>query len=94
MTEEQRYLLDLWGFLHIRGAFSGVELAEATAAAERYVKSRPEDLPPGFEIEGKRHTHGFAFDKALERLATHPSIWPIIKEVTKGRPRPMSINQT
>ena len=87
MTEEQRYLLDLWGFLHIRGAFSGKCLAKATAAAKRYVESKPEDLPPGFEIEGKRHIHGFAFDKALERLATHPSIWPIIREATKGRPR-------
>ena len=87
MTEEQRYLLDLWGYLHIRGAFAGDDLDEARTAAERYVSAKPEELPPGFGIEGKRHLHGFAFDKALERLATHRSIWPIIKEMTKGRPR-------
>ena len=87
MTEEQRYLLDLWGYLHIQNAFSGDELSKATAAAERYVYAAPDELPEGFGIEGKRHLHGFAFDKSLERLATHPSIWPIIREVTKGRPR-------
>lgn len=87
MTEEQRYQLDLWGFLHIRDALSEQELSEARDAADRYVHSTPEDLPAGFEIKGKRHIHGFAFDKALERLATHRSIWPIIKEATKGRPR-------
>ena len=30
---------------------------------------------------------GFAFDRALERLAMHPSIWPIVKALTRGRPR-------
>ncbi|MBS12323.1 MAG: hypothetical protein CME19_12055 [Gemmatimonadetes bacterium] len=87
MTEEQRYLLDLWGYLHIKGAFGGKELEDAQAAAERYVHSEPENLPDGFAVDGKRHVHGFAFDKSLERLATHPSIWPFIKEITKGRPR-------
>jgi ectoine hydroxylase-related dioxygenase (phytanoyl-CoA dioxygenase family) len=87
MTEEQRYLLDLWGYLHIKSAFSGKELTSATEAAKRYVDSDPTGLPDGFGIEGKRHLHGFAFDKSLERLATHASIWPIIKEITKGRPR-------
>lgn len=87
MTEEQRYLLDLWGYLHIRNAFGGAELSRAQEAAERYVYAKPDDLPEGFGIEGKRHLHGFAFDRSLERLATHRSIWPIIKEITKGRPR-------
>lgn len=87
MTEEQRYLLDLWGYIHIRNAFSGKELSNAQSAAERYVNSKPEELPLGFGIEGKRHLNGFAFDKSLERLATHSTIWPIIREVTKGRPR-------
>ena len=87
MTEEQRYLLDLWGYLHIRNAFAGEELAAAREAAERYVHSEPKDLPAGFAVEGKRCLHGFAFDPALERLATHPSIWPIMKEITRGRPR-------
>ena len=66
MTEEQRYLLDLWGYLHIKGAFGGKELEDAQAAAERYVHSEPENLPDGFAVDGKRHVHGFAFDKSLE----------------------------
>ncbi len=31
--------------------------------------------------------HGFAFDKTLERLTMHPAAWPVVKELTKGRPR-------
>ena len=31
--------------------------------------------------------NGFAFDRALERLAMHPSIWPIVKALTRGRSR-------
>mgnify|MGYP001166394611 CR=1 FL=1 len=87
MTEEQRYQFDLWGYLHIPGALSEKEVEAARAAAQRYVDSKPEDLPPGFGIEEKRHLHGFAFDKALERLTMHPASWPIVKELTKGRPR-------
>lgn len=87
MTEEQRYLFDLWGYLHIPGALSEEEVTTAQEAARRYMESKPEDLPPGFKIDGKRHLHGFAFDKSLERLALHPAAWPIVKELTKGRPR-------
>ena len=38
----------------------------------------------------RRFENGFAFDKALERLATHPSIWPIVLELTGGRPKLVS----
>ena len=29
----------------------------------------------------------WAFDKAIESLAVHPAIWPIILELTQGRPQ-------
>lgn len=87
MTPEQRYLFDLNGYLHLRNALSKDELKAAREAAERYVTTPEKDLPEGFSKDGNRHVHGFAFDKTLERLALHPSIWPIVKEITKGRPR-------
>ena len=94
MTDEQRYLYDLQGYLHLKNALSAEELKAAQQAAERYIKTPPEDLPEGFSIDGnlsreewKRCLHGFAFDKALERLCLHPSIWPIIKELMNYKPR-------
>jgi hypothetical protein len=87
MTEEQRYLFDLNGYLHLRNVLSNEELSAAQEAAERYINTPEDELPEGFEIKDKRHLHGFAFDKALERLTLHPTTWPIIKEITNGRPR-------
>ncbi len=78
---------DLRGFLHLRNALTADELAASRAAAERYLDTPPEEMPPGFRFDGRRLEHGFAFDRALERLAMHPSIWPIVKELTRGRSR-------
>jgi ectoine hydroxylase-related dioxygenase (phytanoyl-CoA dioxygenase family) len=87
MTAEQRYLFDLHGYLHLKNALSDEEVASARAAAERYTKAPLEELPKGFSLDGKRHRHGFAFDRALEQLALHPSIWAIVKELTNNKPR-------
>lgn len=89
MTPAQRYLFDTTGYLHIENALSQKELSRARAAADRYAKSPPAQLPPGFEPdrEGGRYPHGFAFDKALESLVFHPGTWPIVKELTGDRPR-------
>ena len=87
MTPEQRYLFDLNGYLHLRQALSDDELNAAQKAAERYVTTPESELPEGFGKDGKRHLHGFAFDKALERLTVHPATWPIVTELTNGRPR-------
>ena len=101
MTPEQRYMLDTFGFLHIEGALSPDELREAQESADRYVHlatNDPTQLPPGFGQGGdartpwagddaRRFVHGFAFDKALERLAVHPAIWPIVLELTGRRPQ-------
>ena len=66
------------------------ELAAARAAAERYVDTPPDELPDGFRVDGRRYEHGFAFDRALERLTMHPATWPIVTELTRGRPRLVS----
>jgi hypothetical protein len=87
MTEEQRYLFDLNGYLHLKNVMTEEEVAAASKAARQYVETDEADLPEGFREKGQQLLHGFAFDKALERLALHPATWPFIKEVTNGRPR-------
>jgi hypothetical protein len=90
MTPEQRYLFDVFGYLLIEDALSPDELKACQAATERYINTPPDELPPGFGIDGKRHLHGFAFDKSLEALTRHPAIWPIVKELTNNKPRLIS----
>jgi hypothetical protein len=98
MTPSQRYLFDLTGFLHIRGAVRGAELRAAQAAIERLVATpRHEREAAGFthQADGNyppdgpvaRFEHAYAFDRALERVAMHPAIWPAVKECTAGQPR-------
>jgi len=48
MTEEQRYLFDLSGYLHLKNVLSQDELYSASEAVNRYIGSLPEDLPPHF----------------------------------------------
>ena len=92
MTPEQRYQLDTFGFLHIEGALSAEELHAAQLSSERYITAamtQPDALPPGFRQDpkdGRRFENGFAFDRSLERLVTHRAIWPIVVELTGGRP--------
>ena len=88
MTEEQRYLFDLTGYLHLEGALPEADLAEARAAAERYIETPPDALPVDFgSRDGRIFENGYAFDKSLERLVFQPSYWPVILEFTSGKPR-------
>ena len=88
MTEEQRYLFDLCGFLHLQNALTPEELDAASDAARRYIDSAPEDLPPHFGRSEnlKGFAHGFAFDRALKKLVFLPAVWPIVLELTNGKP--------
>jgi ectoine hydroxylase-related dioxygenase (phytanoyl-CoA dioxygenase family) len=86
MTPEQRYWFDLTGYLHIQNALNPDELAAAQEAAARYINTPNYALPPGFEKDGRLCKFGFAFDKALERLVFHPAAWPVILELTNGKP--------
>jgi hypothetical protein len=90
MTPEQRYLLDVLGYLHIEQALSSEELKSCQEATERYINTPPDRLPPGFGVDGRRYLHGFAFDKCLEALTRHPSTWPIVREFTNDKPRLIS----
>ena len=92
MTPEQRYFFDLTGYLHLEGVIQGAQLQRAQAAAQRYIDTPPDQVPDGFEINLERehfnwYLHAFAFDKALEALAVHPTTWPIVKELLDDKPR-------
>lgn len=90
MTREQRYLFDLNGYLHLKGALSEEELSSARAAVESYLRTPEEELPEGFGSKnGRIFENAFAWDKSLESLVFHPSFWPIVKEFTRGKPRLM-----
>eukprot|EP01045_Picozoa_sp_COSAG04_P007952 COSAG04_NODE_431_length_14522_cov_23.420717_8_plen_364_part_00 len=85
-------------FLKIEGALSAEELRSARAAATRYMDTAMREaaaLPEGFwqeEHDPRQFHSGFAFERALERLATHPAIWPVVLELTGGRPHLVSGN--
>ena len=87
MTPEQRYFFDVTGYLHLEGVLQGTALADAQEAAQRYIDTPPEELPPGFHGDKGNYRHAFAFDKSLECLTMHPAIWPIIVELNNDRPR-------
>ncbi len=87
MTPEQRYLLDATGYLHIKNPLSDEELNRAQEAADRYINTPnlpPRELEP--TVHHDRYSRGFAYDKALEHLTMHPSVWPIIKELSGNKP--------
>ena len=90
MTPEQRYVFDATGYLHLRRVISGDELQEAQDAADRYINTSHDEIPDGFHYMHTpvfhHHSRGFAYDKALERLLTHETTWPIIKELTANKP--------
>ena len=87
MTTAQRYLFDVTGYLHLKNALSPEELSAAREATQCYIDTPHDELSPGFGVDGKRHLHGFAFDKSLEALVLHPKTWPIVMELTNGKPR-------
>ena len=104
VTDTQRYLFDLTGYLHIQGALTSGELAAVQEAAERCIMcgangegrpdgfvTKPADLAP--HEHGQRTAgfqHGFAFDPALEAVTMHRAIWPLVKEFTANQPRLVS----
>ena len=91
LTEEQRYLWDLEGVLHLKNCISAQELHAARAAVDKYAsfEAHPHDLVEGFQVpEGGRGSfpHGFAFHPALEALTWHPKVAPALLELTvRGR---------
>ena len=70
MTPEQRYLFDVTGYLHLKNALTDEELKTAQAAANEYINTPPEELPPGFDSSEKNLPNGFAFAKPLRGTHT------------------------
>ena len=60
--------------LHLEGALSEAELAAGVAAVEQ-----------GLE-EGKRGEI-WCLNKQMESLCFHPALWPIVMELTNGKPK-------
>ena len=88
MTQEQRYLFDLHGYVHLKNVLSEQELTACQHAVERYMATSDDEMPEGFGTKDRRlYENGFAWDKSLEALVCHPAYWPIIKEFTMGKPR-------
>ena len=80
------------GWLHVPAALSADELRAAKDASTELFSMGPGDprLPAGFA--GRSETQGrignaIAFDRSLESLAFHPAIWPIVMELTNGKPK-------
>ena len=95
MTPEQRYFFDVFGYLHLKGAIEPDDLKAAQEAAERYVRTPPDEMPSGFGIKEPSEgfllfQFGFAFDRPLEKLAMHPASFPVVCELTQDRPRLMN----
>ena len=72
MDAAQRYQYDLHGFLHVPEALSADELAAARTAAHA----------------ATRAGEPFAVHctPALAAMPFHPSIWPVVLELTDGKP--------
>lgn len=64
MTPQQRYLFDVAGYLHLKGVLGPEELKAGREATQRYIDTPNDAVPAGFSVDGKRHLHGFAFDKS------------------------------
>ena len=82
MTAAERYELDTFGLLHLRGALAPDELSAAQAAFDRLqadpsLTAALEDFP-------------FAAEDALQQLATHPRLLPVLLELCEGAPHLVS----
>eukprot|EP01047_Picozoa_sp_COSAG01_P006683 COSAG01_NODE_245_length_20483_cov_32.975314_23_plen_316_part_00 len=82
-------------------ALEAQELADASEAADRFIDSvfhGAHPLPPGFEKMVEEHEKDGGhfsghlalacfYDRALEKLLMHPRLWPIVLELTGGKPQ-------
>ena len=89
-------------YLHLEGALSLSELAAARRAADEMAHRDYDALPLAVKLRldqgvtpreqwgkggGHLSVYGFAYDKALERIAFHPASWPAVLELTDGKPQ-------
>ena len=67
----------------------GIFHGEPPLPADWYEGCREEHTRAG---SGRRLYDGhlkwaWAFDRAIEKLAVHPAVWPVILELTQGKPQ-------
>ena len=95
LTAEQRYLFDTLGYLQIPDVLGAAELEECRAAVRDYVATPDDAMPAGFErAPGGEWLHAFAWAPALERLCMHSKLWPIVLELTDGKPKMVASSGT
>jgi ectoine hydroxylase-related dioxygenase (phytanoyl-CoA dioxygenase family) len=75
VSEQDRYLFDLQGFLVVKGVLSQDELAELNRLIDR--QSLPE---PGETVQSQRFAGFLAWGKPFRDLLDHPRIVPYLKE--------------
>ena len=82
MSAAERYELDTFGILHLRGVLAPGELAAAQAAFDR-LQADPSLMAPLGDFP-------FAAEGALEGLAAHPRLLPVLLELCGGAPHLVS----
>lgn len=85
LTATQRRQLDTYGFLHLRSVLSSTELMAARTAYERTRPSWPIVRSLGITAEVLR-------EPALELLATHSKLMPLLMELGGGEPHLILMN--
>ena len=81
MTDEERYLFDLQGYLVLRGVLTQQEVDELNKVSDRVY---PRDYSDGDESKGRRGIRNVRYisrwDPACQRLLDHPRIVPVLAE--------------
>ena len=82
MTPEQRYLLDINGYLVIKDAVEPAVLAAARTAAYGATERQRLAVSTGTQD----HRWDLFSDPALSALAFTPAAWPVVMELTRNQP--------
>jgi ectoine hydroxylase-related dioxygenase (phytanoyl-CoA dioxygenase family) len=90
MTDEQRYLFDVQGYLVLKGVLSPQQVAECNAALERIEQTKDEDFPRGVVLGKPRSDSELYVSNIVEaapafyQLIDIPEVIDVIKEVSLG----------
>ena len=90
MTDEQRYLFDLQGYIVLKNVVSQEVIAEVNQVMDWLEGLEPEDLPYGVS-HGKPRTESELYlanmveaHPVFHQFIDHPAVLPIISEITLG----------
>lgn len=82
LTDEQRYLFDLWGYLTIPNALDDTTLSELNDLVDA------QGLPTPGEVFADQLFSGFlTWGQQFRDLLDHPAVLPVLTELLDGRPR-------